>query len=46
MDILQKLLKNDCFEQIKMIYNTDEKGVKPYTERLITLVKRHQKNKG
>lgn len=39
MDILQKLLKNDCFEQIKMIYNTDEKGVKPYTERLITLVK-------
>ena len=39
MDILQKLLKNDCFEQIKMIYNTDEKGTKAYTERLITLVK-------
>ncbi len=39
MDILQKLLKNDCFEQIKMIYTTDEKGTKAYTERLITLVK-------
>ena len=34
-----KIIKNDCFEQIKMIYNTDEKGTKAYTERLITLVK-------
>lgn len=39
MDILQKLLKNDCAEQIKLIYNTDEKGAKAYTDRLITLVK-------
>ena len=38
MSIKQKLQKNDCLEQMKLLYSTDDEGAKEYTDRYLHLI--------
>ena len=38
MNMKEKLSQNDCIEQIKLLYQTDDMGTKKYTERFLHLI--------
>ena len=38
MNMKEKLSQNDCIEQIKLLYQTDDMGAKKYTERFLHLI--------